>query len=83
MTTTAATWTKSRTGYTTNLTAASGRVFRVQATKGETGNASVRGGAYRTEWTAVHGVTKGKGETRTAALDALVAAYAKRGIHLS
>lgn len=71
-----------RGGYTTDLTAMSGRTFRVRVAKREVMNPSARGGAYRTEWQATHGDVKGHGDTRDEAVTALVRAYEPHGIVL-
>lgn len=45
---------------------------RIIVEKQESLNPSARGGAYMTEWVARHGLDIARGETRTAAVEALL-----------
>lgn len=74
---------KAHSGYTVDAVAKSGRIFRIKVRKEESMNPSARGGAYMTEWVAKFGLTKGRGKTRTEAVEALVQRLAVDGVHVT
>lgn len=78
-------FTKTRTGdYLVTATTAKGSTWQIKVAKREVMNPSVRGGAYRTEWQAKFGESKGSGDTREQAVRALARSMkTRKGIVLT
>lgn len=55
-------------------------VWTINVAKRSVSNASARGGAYREEWHAAHGITTGNGDTRTEAVKAVLYQFSRKGI---